>query len=450
MGIFLKGGTVVLEDKTIVGDLRIEQDLIKDIGENLTPFEGDVVVDVKGKFVMPGVIDAHVHYKMPIEKVYTIDNFETGSRAALCGGVTTVIDYAEPRKGLSLIESLDYRVKEAIGHNFVDFTVHMTLAGDTQYTLEDLKSFRSYGINSLKLYTTYGFIMGYEAIRQVLRDAKIVGLEVTIHSEDHSIVAEAITNLKNTGQTGCEYHSSSRPSEAEIAAVKRIIAMCEEEDLSAHIVHVSSGYTGELIAAAKARGVRISGETCPHYLMLNSEVYKRPDGQLFVMQPPLRNEKERLMLWEELYRGTFDFITTDHCAYSPHQKFYASTFFETNGGIPGTETLLPVLFDQTVSQGKMAVTQLCKLLSTNPAKKFGLYPKKGTLKIGSYGDVVVVDPEMIVELTDKLVHTAADYTTFHGMKLKGYPVLTILRGTIAYQEGAFLLGDPKGKFIKCN
>lgn len=449
MGVLLKGGTIVLEDKTMVGDIRIDNELIKDIGEDLVPEAGDEVIDVAGKLVMPGVIDAHVHYKMPIEKVYTIDNFETGSRAALCGGVTTVVDYAEPHEGLTLTEALDYRVKEAAGHNFVDYTVHMTLAGFAPYTLEDLKSFRKYGINSLKVYTTYGFIMKYDMIRDVLRKAKEAGLEVTIHAEDHHIVAEKVRELKATGHTAVEFHGISRPSRAESYAVEQIIAMCEEEDLSAHIVHVSSGYTAELIAEAKKRGVRITAETCPHYLMLNSEVYKRPDGQLFVMQPPLRKEEERQILRKELAAGTFDFITTDHCAYSPYQKFYGNTFFETNGGIPGTETLLPVMYTTTVGEGTMDVVELSKLLSTNPAKKFGLYPKKGTLRIGSYGDVVVFDPDLSVELTDELVHTAADYSPFSGQTLKGYPVMTLLRGMIAYRDGAFLMGDPQGKFIKC-
>ena len=449
MSIILKGGTIVLEDKEIKVDLKIEGEQIAQIAESIVAGTGDEIIDVSGKIVFPGVIDAHVHYKMPIDKVYTIDNFETGSRAALCGGVTTVVDYAEPRDELSLLDSLDYRVKEALGHNFVDFTVHMTLSGNRPYTLDELKAFRSYGINSLKLYTTYGFIMDYDHIFDVLRNAKIAGLEVTIHAEDNSIVAEAIKDLKNAGKTAVEYHSDSRPSQAETYAVQRIIEMCELEDLSAHIVHVSSGITGKLIREAKARGVKITGETCPHYLMLNKDVYKREDGQLFVMQPPLRSEEERLLLWDELLKGTFDFITTDHCAYSRHQKFFANTFYETNGGIPGTETLLPVIYSQTVAAGKMDLPALASLLATNPAKKFGLYPMKGTIKAGSYADLVVIDPDIVLEISDELVHTAADYSTFSGLELKGYPVMTILRGGIAYKEGRFLIGDPAGKFIKC-
>lgn len=448
MSIILKGGTIVLEDKTIVGDLKIVDEKISEIGNSIDAKNDDQVIDVSGKIVFPGIIDAHVHYKMPIDKVYTIDNFETGSRAALCGGVTTVVDYAEPRDELNLIDSLDYRVKEATGHNFVDFSVHMTLSGDRDYTIEDLRAFRSYGVNSLKLYTTYGFIMDYDKIHDVLKNAKKVGLEVTIHSEDNEIVANAIKDLKSKGNTAFEYHGDSRPSEAEVYAVERIIEMCEKDDLSAHIVHVSSGLTGKLIREAKARGVKISGETCPHYLMLNKDVYKREDGQLFIMQPPLRSEDERVLLWEELLNGAFDFITTDHCAYSKHQKFFAKTFYETNGGIPGTETLFPIMFSETVSKGKMDLVSLGKLMSSNPAKKFGLYPLKGTLKEGSYGDVVVVDPDLEVEISDELIHSASDYSTFSGLKVKGYPIMTILRGKIAYRAGKFLLGDPSGKFIK--
>ncbi len=449
MGLLLTGGTIVLEDEVIIGDIKIENELITEIGEKLVPLNNDTVIDVTGKQVLPGVIDAHVHYKMALGKVYTVDNFETGSRAAICGGVTTVIDYAEPIEGLSLLESLDYRVKEAKGHNFTDFSVHMTISGNTPYNLDDIKKFRAYGINSIKLYTTYDFIMNYDMIFDVLRKAKEVNMVVTIHSEDNKIVTDKIKELLEHNKTGVEFHGVSRPSKAEYYAVERIIDMCEQEDLSAHIVHVSSGLTGELISKAKARGVKISAETCPHYLMLNDEVYKRTDAQLFVMQPPLRNEYERLKLIDEFLKGTFDFVTTDHCAYSPHQKFISNTFYETNGGIPGTETLLPIIYNQTVSAGKMDLLNMSKLLSTNPAKKFGLYPKKGVLKVGSYGDVVVVDPDLEVVLSNDKVHTAADYTTFDGIKLKGYPIMTILRGMIAYRDGKFLMGDPKGNFITC-
>ena len=449
MGILLKGGTIVLEDEVIVGDLKIENELITEIGRNLVPLDEDTVIDVTGKQVLPGIIDAHVHYKMAIGKVYTVDNFETGSRAALCGGVTTVIDYAEPIEGLSLLQSLDYRVKEAQGHNFTDFSVHMTISGDTPYTLDDMKQFRAYGVNSIKLYTTYDFIMSYNMIFDVLRKAKEANMVVTIHAEDNRIVSDKVSALKAENKTGIEYHSISRPSSAEYEAVKRIIDMCEKEDLSAHIVHVSSGITGDLISEAKARGVKISAETCPHYLMLNDEVYNRPDAQLFVMQPPLRSEAERLSLISEFLKGTFDFVTTDHCAYSPYQKFISNTFYETNGGIPGSETLLPIIYNQTVSAGKMDILEMSKLLSVNSAKKFGLYPKKGVIKVGSYGDVVIIDPNLDIVLSNDMVHTAADYTTFDGIKLKGYPIMTILRGMIAYSDGKFLMGDPKGNFISC-
>ena len=448
MGILLKGGTLITEDKTFVGDLRIEGETIEVIGASITPVSGDEVIDVAGQYVLPGIIDAHVHYKMPIGKVYTIDNFDTGSRAALCGGVTTVIDYAEPVEGCDMLGSLDHRVKEASGHNFVDYSMHMTLSGDTPYSLNDIEKFKEYGVNSIKLYTTYDFILDYKSIEAILIKAAELNMVVTIHSEDNAIIQEKIEELKAEGKTAISYHAVSRPSVSEIKAVEDLIDICEKNNVGVHIVHVSSGYTAEVIEVAKKRGVKITAETCPHYLMLNSEVYEGEDAPLFVMQPPLRTEAERQLLWEKLISGTFDFITTDHCAYDLHQKFFSHTFYETNGGIPGTETLLPVMWSEGVSKGKITPEHLMKMLSENPAKTYGLYPKKGTLKVGSDGDIVVIDPLKEITISKDLIHTAADYSTFEGLSLKGYPVLTILRGEIAFNKGKFYLGDPEGQFIK--
>lgn len=447
MGIFLKNGLIVAEDQTFKGNIRLAEGKIVDLGPDILPEDSDEIIDVTGQYVLPGAIDAHVHYKMPIGRVYTIDNFETGSRAALCGGVTTVIDYAEPVEGLSMVDSLKHRINEAKGHNFVDYSVHMTLSSDTPYDLKDLKEFKRIGINSLKLYTTYGFILGYEEIRTILLAAKEAGMVVTIHSEDNQIVLDAMKELKKQDKTSIKYLSEARPTAAEVHAVKALIKMCEEEDLSVHIVHVSSGITGKLIGEAQKRGVKITAETCPHYLFLNNDLYHGEQPQLYAMQPPLRSEKERQEILDELVAGVFSFVTTDHCAYDYHQKFSGTTFEDTNGGLPGTETLLPLIFSEMFSKGLISIEDVMKLLSLNPAKLYGLYPRKGVLKKGSDADIVVMDPLKEVVINKDLIHTAADYSPFEGFELKGYPVLTILRGKIAFRNGEFFLGDPKGEFI---
>ena len=448
MGILLKGGTIITEEKTLLGDLKIEGESIEAIGTSITPIFDDKVIDVTGQYVLPGIIDAHVHYKMPINKVYTIDNFDTGSRAALCGGVTTVIDYAQFVEGYDMIGSLDHRVKEAIGHSFVDYSMHMTLSGDALYSLDDILKFKKYGINSIKLYTTYNFMLEYKSIEAILIKAAELDMVVTVHSEDNTIIQKKIKELKAKGKTAVSYHAISRPSISEIKAVEALIDICEKNNVGIHIVHVSSGYTAEIIEAAKKRGVKVTAETCPHYLMLNSDVYEGKDAPLFVMQPPLRTEAERQLLWEKLISGTFDFITTDHCSYDHHQKFFNHTFYETNGGVPGTETLLPVMWSEGVSKGRITPEYLMKILSENPAKIYGLYPKKGTLKVGSDGDIVVIDPQKKITISKDLIHTAADYSVFEGLSLKGYPTLTILRGKIAFNKGKFCLGDPEGQFVK--
>lgn len=446
MALLIKNGNLVLEDGVRTADLRCDGGVIGTIGENLVPEAGDEVMDASGMYVMPGVIDSHVHYKMAIGNVCTVDNFETGSRSAACGGVTTVVDYADPLPGKSLVESLDYRRHEA-RRAFVDHTFHMVITPESGWTREDLKALKEYGVNSLKLFTTYGDMLAYDQMEEIIGLAGELGLVVTIHAEDNQIVADQVAALKAEGKTQPAYHGVSRPASAEVEAVKKLVEISKKVDAGIHIVHVSAGETGEVIRKAREEGVKITAETCPHYLELDDSVYQWKNAQLFVMQPPLRKPEDRRLLWENVQKGTFDFFTTDHCAYSEAQKFSHDTFFETNGGIPGSETLLPVLFSEGVSKGRISVEQLSRMLSENPARLFGLFPRKGVLRPGSDADLVIVDPEKQVTLDKDLLHSAADYSTFEGMTLTGYPVCTVLRGRILFRDGHFLPGDPFGRFV---
>ncbi len=445
MTVLIQKGNLVLEDGVVTADLRIEGETIAEIGQNLTAGPDEQLIDASGKYVMPGVIDAHVHFKMPLGNVYTIDNFETGSRSAACGGVTTTVDYADPLPGKSLVESLDYRRREA-RRSYLDHTFHMVITPECNADRAALEELKKYGVNSLKLFTTYGDMLNYEQIRDVMVLAKDVGLVVTVHAEDDRIIKDKIEELLAEGKDSPRYHAVSRPAEAEIQAVEKLVEFCRELDTSVHIVHVSSGETAEVIRKAREEGLRITGETCPHYLVLNDEVYEREDAQLFIMQPPLRKPQDQELLWKNVAAGTFDLLTTDHCSYCEGQKVCNRTFHQTNGGIPGVETLLPVTFSEGVSKGRITVEQLSRMLSLNPARMFGLYPKKGTLKPGSDADVVIVDPEVEVTLEKEMLHSAADYSPFEGMKLIGYPVCTISRGTILFRDGRFLVGEPEGRF----
>lgn len=450
MNMLLKGGRIVLEDSVIYGDLRISDEKIIEISDNLIKELDEKVIDVTGKILMPGIIDGHVHYKMAIEKMYTIDNFETGSRAALAGGVTTVVDFADSIPGKSLADSLLDRVREANRHSFIDHTFHISIDGKTEYGLEDLIEVRKLGINSIKVYTTYSMIMDYDKIFNLMLLAKEAGLIVSIHAEDNQILNIKKKELIDSAKVGVEYYGKSRPVEAECYSIRKIVDFCENNDISVHIMHVSSGSAASIISDAKKRGVNISAETCPQYLMLNDSKYYGKNKAFYTISPPLRNEEERVELLNFYYKNTFNYVTTDHCAFSALQKEYSDKFYEISGGMPGTETLLPIMYNCSVNLGGMSVVDLCKLLSTNTAKKFGLYPKKGALNVGADADIVVFNPEKEYVFDDGKAFSAADYTPYDGIAVKGMPEMTILRGEVMFVEGSYPTGDAKGKFITCN
>lgn len=449
MNMLLKGGKLVLENELIYGDLRIIDDKIYEIKENLEPLADEKVIDVTDKLVMPGIIDGHVHYKMAIEKMYTIDNFETGSRSALAGGVTTVVDFADAISGKSLVESLHHRINEASRHSFVDHTFHMAIDGKTEVTIKDLLEVRKAGVNSIKVYTTYSMIMDYDKIFSLMLLAKEADLIVSIHAEDNETLFKKKSELIQSGRVGVEYYGESRPVEAEVYSIRKIVDFCESNDVWVHIMHVSSGSAASIISDAKKRGVKISAETCPQYLMLNDSKYVGENKAFYTISPPLRNEEERLKLLDFYYKNTFNYVTTDHCAFSALQKEYSDKFYEISGGMPGTETLLPIMYHCSINMGGMSVVSLSNLLSTNTARKFGLYPQKGALNVGADADILVFNPEKEVCLSNEKTFSASDYTPFDGFSVKGMPEITILRGEIVFENGSFPKGDAKGKFVSC-
>ncbi len=448
MALLVKNGNVVQEQGIEVLDIKIDNGIITEIGQSMLASTGDTVIEASGKYVLPGLIDAHVHYKMGIGNVYTIDNFESGSRAALFGGVTTVVDYADPLSGKSLADSLRYRIGEAKGASFVDYTFHMVIGHDTEVTSDVLKELREIGINSLKLFTIYGERLSYEKIEAIIALCQEAGMVVTVHAEDADIVEEQVESLKQEGNVAPRFHGVSRPARAEVLAVEKLIEMAKKYKTHVHVVHVSTGEAAERIKEAKKAGIPISGETCPHYLLLTDDVYAKEDAQLFVMQPPLRSKEDVKTLWKNVEEGTFSFFTTDHCAYCEGQKYNSNTFYETNGGIPGTETLFPVLYTEGVGKKHLSLEKLVNMLSKHPAQTFGLYPQKGTIQVGSDADLVLFDPNRRLTVDKELIHSAAQYSTFEGMKLQGYPVMTILRGQVMCRDGEFVQGEPIGRFVE--
>lgn len=447
MAWLIKGGWVVTAERVEQADLLVEGEKIVARKPGLTASAADVL-DARGKYVLPGVIDAHVHYQMPIGDLWTADDFYTGTMSAACGGVTTVIDYAEPfGTGDKLEEVIERRLEEAKGKVAVDFSLHLVLLPGHEEDKKALQVAVERGLVSFKVFTTYNQRLSYAAIKKCIQASQEIGALVTVHAEDHDLIMAAREKLKADGRTSVRYHALSRPHEAEVEAVRRLIDIAKECQASLYFVHVSTAGAARLIASARREGLKVFGETCPHYLLLTDEVYAREDAPFYLMCPPLRTKEDNLKLWEILSRGYFQVVATDHCSYTPEQKLSRTSFWDTPAGVPGTETLLPLLYSYGVREGWLTLPQLVQVLSTNPARLFGLYPRKGELNPGSDADIVIFDPRKEQELSSKTLHSAAGYTPFEGYTLKGYPEATFLRGELIYYQGRFLGRPGQGRFI---
>ncbi|MCG0278044.1 MAG: dihydropyrimidinase [Thermanaeromonas sp.] len=447
MAWLIKGGWVVTAERVEQADLLIEGERIVARKPGLATSSADVL-DARGKYVLPGVIDAHVHYQMPIGNLWTADDFYTGTAAAACGGVTTVIDYAEPLgSGDRLEEAIERRLEEAGEKAAVDFSLHLVLLPGHEEDTKALQAAVERGLVSFKIFTTYNQRLSYTAIKKCIQASQEIGALVTVHAEDHELVMSAREKLKAGGRTSVRYHALSRPHEAEVEAVRRLIDIAKECQAPLYFVHISTAGAAELIASARRAGLQVFGETCPHYLLLTDKVYNTEDAPLYLMCPPLRTREDNLKLWEVLSEGYFQVVATDHCSYTPEQKLSGTAFWDTPAGVPGTETLLPLLYSYGVREGWLSLPQLVQVLSTNPARLFGLYPRKGELNPGSDADIVIFDPRKEIKLSAEALHSAARYTPFEGYTLKGYPEATFLRGQLVYYQGRFLGRPGQGRFI---
>mgnify|MGYP001160570922 CR=1 FL=1 len=449
MGLIIKNGFVVTEKGTSRVDIRIKNGKINMIDSYIPVGLKDEIINADGKIVIPGAIDAHVHYHMKTAVGRTIDNYETATVSAAFGGITSFIDYASPIEGKSLLESLEQREKEAQEHSYIDYNFHMEITGEFDQDINQLPDLKTYGIESLKIYTTYGNTqLPDKKIQSLLKKAKELNMLVTVHAEDDEIVSNLKEKFILERKTSPCYHADSRPNEAERAAIEKVLHFAKEAHAPIYIVHISTREGVELINQAKEAGQKVYGETCPHYLLLTDECYKKIEPQKYIMTPPLRKKVDQEMLWKNISEGTLQCITSDHCSFSIKDKLSSNNCFEVIPGIGGSETLLPLLFSEGVSKGRITLEQFVCLISTNPARMFGLYPQKGVITIGSDADITIIDPQKDVILKGSNLHSAAKYTVFEDFRVKGYPIITICRGVVICKDNNLMVSKPDGKFIK--
>ena len=451
--ILIRGGTVVTPETMLDADVLIRGEQIQAIGHDLPVPERADVVDATNLLVLPGVIDAHVHIQLDTGIYASPSNWQVESRAAALGGVTTVVDFATQFAGQSFAEALDARLAEA-APSCIDYAFHM-MATDVPPGQEDvLGELIDLGIQSVKLYTTYRptYYIDDAAMLRLLEAAGRYGLTTLVHCENDALVAAQTQGLVEAGDTGWRYHGAARPALAEQEATARVLLLAEAARAPVVIAHNSIGETAALVAAARARGQVAFCETCPQYLLLDNRLYEGTEPWRYILQPPLRDPREREKLWALVAEGVVDMIVTDHCDYTLAQKTALDDFTKTPGGLPGLETLLPLIATYGVGEGAaydgMQWTDLVRLLAASPAQLYNLWPRKGALLPGSDADIVLYDPTPTDTLTAERLHSAAGYTPYEGLRVQGRVVSTLRRGTFLVRDGEFVGEGNPGVYLR--
>jgi len=450
MRTMICGGKIVLPDGTITADLLVADEKIAFVGKDLAAsFSADRTVDATDKFILPGLIDAHVHMPWKRDSFSSGDDFSSGTRAAVWGGVTTIIDFAIPADGEPLSVAVDKRRQEAIGSCYTDFAFHAVINHFSSTLVEEIAAVVKAGIPSFKLYMLYpGLALNDGEIYEIMRWVKQAGGLIGIHAENGAIIDTLTALLVDRGNTNSAYQYASRPQFVESEAINRMLFLNHIVDGKMFFVHVSSQDSLALIAQAKHQGDRVYAETCPHYLLLTAEKCAGPDGYLFLVSPSLKNKADVETLWAGCEDGTVDFVSTDHCPFSRTQKAeHKDDFSKIPNGLPGVETRLPLMITEGYENRHLSLERIVQLTSYNPARILGLYPRKGTLQVGSDADLVILDTERETVLSYRTLHMHVDWSPYEGRTVRGFPDLVMRRGEILVEQGAWVADQARGRFI---
>ena len=451
MKYLLKNGTVVSGTGTKKADILIEGEKIAAVGENL-PAEGAEVLDLKGKLLFPGFIDGHTHFDLEVAGTVTADDFETGTKAAILGGTTLVIDYASQDKGgHTLKEGLEKWRQKADGKCSCDYSFHMSIVEWNEETEREVQDMIDEGITSFKLYMTYPAMMVDDCdMYKILKKLADCGCFAGVHCENAGVIDALIAEAKKEGRLGPENHPLVRPDTLEAEAVHRLLVIAKEAGAPVMVVHLTNRKAYEEILRARAGGQTVYAETCPQYLLLDDSVYSQPDfrGAVYVCAPPIRKKEDQECLWNALKKGEIQTVATDQCSFTLEQKALGKNdFTKIPGGLPGVQTRGTLLYTYGVKEGKITPEQMCSLLSENAAKLYGVYPRKGALLPGSDADIVVLDPEKESVISAKTHAYNTDNNPFEGFKLGCGIDKVFLRGHLAVEDGE-LKQEKLGGFIR--
>lgn len=450
MNLLIKGGTIVTATESYIADVAVNEGKIVTIGKDLDITAANVV-DATGKLVLPGAIDAHTHMEMPFGGTVSADSYLAGTRAAACGGVTTIFDYPVQHKGETILGIVNSKKKILETDACCDYAFHCCITNlNDGEILDEMEQAVEDGITSFKCFLVYkkeGMMVDDGMLVTLLLRAKELGAMINVHAENPDLIDIRREQYLKEGKTSAWYHYMSRPEFVEAEADKRVVHWASHLDTPVYIVHMADKEGLDACIEAKEEGKDVYIETCPQYLEFTCDVYKREDGRNFVCSPPMKGQESQDALWNALKAGFIDTVATDHCPFQSYEKDWGKDdFSKIPNGCAGVENLYPYMLD-AANSGKITFEKVVEVCSTNVAKIFGC-KDKGSIAIGKDADIVIYDKDKDFTISVDNMHSDYDHTIWEGKKLHGYPIQTYLRGNLVYDNGEYVGKPGIGKYVK--
>jgi dihydropyrimidinase len=453
MTTLIKNGRIVTAVDDYHADILIDGGTIVTIGKSIDA-NADKVIDAKGRLVIPGGIDPHTHMELPFGGTAASDTFETGTIAAAHGGTTTIIDFAVQSKGQSLKQAVDAWHAKADGKTSIDYGFHLICTDLPDERLPEMRSMIDEGVSSFKLFMAYPgvFLVDDATIFKAMGMAGENGGLICMHAENGVVIDAIVKKALADGKTAPKYHALTRPTKAEAEGVHRAIALAEMAGSSVYIVHLSCDDSLQEVTRARDMGINAYAETCPQYLFLDYSVYEQPgfEGAKYVMTPPIREKWNQEKLWRGLKFNDLQVVSTDHCPFcmKEQKELGKNDFSKIPNGGPGVEHRMSLVYNGGVAEGRISLNRFVEITSTAAAKIFGLFPRKGTIAVGSDADIVIFDPDEEMTISAKTHHMNVDYSCYEGWRVKGVTKTVLSRGEVVIEEGKYVGKPGKGTFLK--
>lgn len=448
--LVIRSKNVVAPHGVIAADIGISNGKIAALGGDL---HGQTVIDAAEMIVLPGAIDVHTHMELPVSRTRSSDDFFTGTRAAAHGGVTTIIDFTTHRRGMTIPQAITAR-REQASKAVIDYGLRAEVIGWEPESGDQFVEALEMGAISFKFFTTYyesGRMTDDGVLYLAFQELARCGGVAMIHCENDAIIRALINRLSVEDSLAMSHYPRSRPPVTEGEAITRVAYLARQTGVKIYIAHISSRIGLEALISARQQGTLILGETCPHYLFLDESLFTRPDGHLFSVAPPLRTGNDQNRLWAGLATGELAVVSTDHCPFMQTQKDpFRNDLTQIPYGLPGVETRLSLLYSEGVRKGRIDLIRLAEITATNPARIFGLYPRKGALMVGADADIVIFDPRKQVELQTNNLHMQTDFSPYADIMVTGWPQTVLSRGEVIVSDGRFSGARGRGEFIHAN